>query len=103
MILLRNVIDRFDELRTIVCYDLSQTAPSAQYILKKPIAEGRTTLLAKHPELGIMGQRTAALYEIFKTARPGKVHGIGIHFREHWRRNRDGRGNEDIAYLPELT
>jgi hypothetical protein len=53
-----------DEGLAIVRDDLSQGAPSAQYVLEDPVAERLRSFLPKHPKLGVASQRTSALYYI---------------------------------------
>jgi len=54
MILLGQVIDSLDKRRPVVSYYLIQTTPSAQHILKNPIAESCTAFLVKGPEFDII-------------------------------------------------
>ena len=45
-----------DEGFTIIRDDLDQSTPSAEYVLKDPIAEGLCGLFSEHSELGIMSE-----------------------------------------------
>jgi len=54
MIFLRQVSDRLDEGRAVVCHNLCQTSPSHNTSSNSPVSDGRATFIAEHLEFDIV-------------------------------------------------
>ncbi|KIJ08296.1 hypothetical protein PAXINDRAFT_18561 [Paxillus involutus ATCC 200175] len=71
-------VQGLDEWQTIVSYNFSKWAPSAEDILKDIGSQCYTIFCSKHPPLRISGEHTTSLDDVPIATRFGHLHGVDV-------------------------
>jgi hypothetical protein len=96
-------VQGLDEWQTIVSYNFSKWAPSAEDILKDIGSQCYTVFCSKHPPLRISGEHTTSLDDVPIATRFGHLHGVDVSLVKEAANDRYGRGDVKLPGLADLT